>query len=172
MGQTGLAWAARRKPDLPFDAPTLRHLALEWGHLAGFALWLLATGVGLIDPTHRRGPVLGATWAAFAIEGGTGLYKMEVGTPFATPLPLFRWNRVPRVFFADDYVATLAVKHGLMVAAMAVTAVLTVQAWRTKPGAGSRLWRGLLGVNLLLSLAIAAAAAVLGMYHAIVLHFS
>ncbi|MDR7553950.1 MAG: hypothetical protein QN117_13300 [Armatimonadota bacterium] len=113
--------------------------------MAGFALWLLATGVGLIDATRRRGLVLGATWAAFAIEGGTGLYKMEVGTPFATPLPLFRSDRVPRVCFADDYVAALAVKHGLMVAAMAVTAVLTVQAWRTKPGAGPRLWRPLLG---------------------------
>jgi hypothetical protein len=79
---------------------------------------------------------------------------------------------VPQVFFADDYVATLAVKHALMVTAMAITAVLTVQAWRTKPGAGSRLWRPLLGVNLLLALVIAGAAAVLGMYHAIVLHFS
>jgi hypothetical protein len=137
-GLAGEAWIARRRPDLPFDAATLRHLALEWGHLAGFALWLLATGVGLIDPTHRRGLVLGATWVAFAIEGGTGLYKMEVGTPFATPLPLFRWDRVPRVFFADDYVATLAVKHALMLTAMAVTAVLTVQAWRGRDLDGGR----------------------------------
>lgn len=97
---------------------------------------------------------------------------MGFGTPFATPLQLFRWDRVPRVFFADDYVATLVVKHALMVAAMAVTAVLTVHAWWTKPGAGTRLWRALLVVNLLLSLAIAGAAAVLGMYHAIVLHFA
>ncbi|MGH7266855.1 MAG: hypothetical protein ACREMB_18700, partial [Candidatus Rokuibacteriota bacterium] len=164
--------AARRKPGLPFDAPTLRHLAMEWGHLAGFALWLAATVAGLFSPDRRRGLVLAATWAAFAIEGWTGLYKMEFGTPFATPLPLFRWDRVPRVFFADDYVATLLVKHALMVAAMAITAVLTVQTWRTKPGAGTRFWRALLGVNLLLSLAIAGAAAVLGMYHAIVLHFS
>jgi hypothetical protein len=164
--------SAWRKPNLPFDAPMLRHLAMEWGHLAGFALWLAATAVGLVEPGRRRGLVLAATWAAFAIEGGTGLYKMEYGTPFATPLQLFRWDRVPRVFFADDYVTTLAIKHALMVAAMAVTTILTVHAWRTKPGAGIRLWRALLGVNGLLSLAIAGAAAVLGMYHAIVLHFS
>ena len=162
----------RRKPDLPFDAPVLRHLAMEWGHLAGFALWLAATAVGLVEPGRRRGLVLATTWAAFAIEGGTGLYKMEFGTPFATPLQLFRWDRVPRVFFADDYVTTLAIKHVLMVVAMAVTTILTVHAWRTKPGAGTRLWRTLLGVNALLALAIAGAAAVLGMYHAIVLHFS
>jgi len=37
---------------------------------------------------------------------------------------------------------------------------------------GSGLWRALLGVNFILALAIAAAAAVLGFYHAIVLHFS
>jgi len=162
----------RRKPDLPFDAPTLRHLAMEWGHLAGFALWLLATGVGLLEPVRRRGIVLVATWAALAIEGVTGLYKMEYSTPFATPLRLFRVDRPPRVFFADDYVGTLVIKHVLMVVAVAVTLALTVQWWRTNPGEAVRLWRTLLGVNLILVLAIAGAAAVLGLYHAIVLHFS
>lgn len=171
-GSSGAAWTARRKPDLPFDAPTLRHLAMEWGHLAGFALWLLATGVGLLDPTRRRWLVLVATWLAFAIEGATGLYKMEFSTPFATPLRLFRLDPIPRIFFAEDYVGTLVVKHGLMVVAMGITLALTVHAWRAKPGAGARLWRALLGVNLLLALAIAGAAAVLGLYHAIVLHFS
>lgn len=162
----------RRKPDLPFDPVTIRHLAMEWGHLGGFARWLLATGVGLLDPAGRRGFVLGATWAAFTIEAVTGLYKMEYSTPFAAPLRLFRPDLVPRVFFADDYVWTLVVKHLLMVAAMGGTLVLTVHAWRTKPGDGIRLWRGLLGINLLLALAIAGAAAVLGRYHAVVLHFS
>ena len=171
-GPTGQAWTARQKPELPFDAPTVRHLAMEWGHLAGFALWLLATGVGLLDPTQRRALVLAVTWVAFSVEGVTGLYKMEFSTPFATPLQLFRLDRVPRVFFAQEYVGTLVVKHGLMVAAMAITLALTLHAWRTKPGAGVRLWRTLLSVNLLLVLAIAGAAAVLGLYHAIVLHFS
>jgi hypothetical protein len=171
-GPAGEAWMARRRPDLPFDAPTLRHLAMEWGHLAGFALWLVATGVGLLEPARRRGFVLTATWVAFVVEGATGLYKMEFSTPFATPLQLFRWDRVPRIFFAEEYVSTLVVKHGLMVVAMGITLALTVHAWRTKPGAGVRLWRALLGVNLLLALAIAGAAAVLGLYHAVVLHFS
>lgn len=162
----------RRQPDLPFDWVTLRHLVLEWGHLAGFALWLVATVVGLGDPGRRRLPVLTGTWGAFAIETGTGLYKMEYGTPFATPLRLFSLERVPRVFFADDYVRTLVVKHVLMLVAMTGTLVLTVHAWRRKPGEGIGLWRALLGLNLLLALAIAGAAAVLGLYHAIVLHFS
>jgi hypothetical protein len=171
-GPSAAAWTARRKPDLPFDAPTLRHLAMEWGHLAGFALWLVATGAGLLDPARRRALVLAGTWVAFAVEGATGLYKMEFSTPFATPLQLFRWDRVPRIFFAEEYVTTLVVKHGLMVVAMGITLALTVHACRAKPGAGVRLWRALLGVNLLLALAIAGAAAVLGLYHAIVLHFS
>jgi len=59
-----------------------------------------------------------------------------------------------------------------MIAAMAITLVLTVQDWRAKPGPGVRLWRALLGVNLLLALAIAGAAAVLGLDHAIVLQFA
>jgi hypothetical protein len=162
----------RRRPDLPFDFPTLRHLAMEWGHLAGFALWLAATGVGLFEPMRSRRLVLLATWAAFALEAVTGLYKMEYSTPFATPLRLFDLGRVPRIFFAQQYVFTLVVKHILMVTAMATTLALTVHAWRTKPGAGVRLWRALLGVNGLLALAIGGAAAMLGFYHAIVLHFS
>ncbi len=171
-GPAGEAWTARQKPHLPFDARTVRHLAMEWGHLAGFALWLLATGVGLLDPTRRRALVLAATWAAFAVEGATGLYKMEFSTPFATPLGLFRLDRLPRVFFAEEYVTTLVVKHALMAVAMGTTLALTVRAWRTKPGASARLWRALLGVNLLLALTIAGAATVLGLYHTIVLHFS
>lgn len=160
------------KPELPFDLLTVRHLAMEWGHIAGFALWLLATGVGLLDPARRRRFVLIATWAAFTTEGVTGLYKMEYSTPFATPLRLFNLGQIPRVFFAKEYALTLVVKHVLMLMAMAITLALTIQAWRTKPGEGVRVWRALLGVNLLLALAIAAAAAVLGFYHAIVLHFS
>ena len=162
----------RDKPDLPFDLPTIRHLAMEWGHLAGFALWLLATGLGLADPAKRRGFVLVATWAAFAIEWMTGLYKMEYSTPFATPLRLFDLGRVPPIFFAQEYVFTLVVKHILMVTAMATTLAMTVHAWRTKPGHGVRVWRALLGINGLLALAIGAAAAILGLYHAVVLHFS
>lgn len=145
---------------------------MEWGHIVGFALWLLATGVGLLDPARRRRFVLIATWAAFTTEGVTGLYKMEYGTPFATPLRLFRLDRLPQVFFADDYATTLAVKHVLMLMAIAITLALTIQAWRTRPGEGVRVWRALLGANLLLAPAIAAAAAMLGFYHAIVLHFS
>ena len=141
---------------------------MEWGHLAGFALWLAATVVGLLDPTGPRRLVLAGTWAAFAIEWMTGLYKMEFSTPFATPLRLFRLDHLPRVFFADDYAATLVVKHVLMVTAMMVTLALTVHAWCSKPGSRVRM----LGVNALLALAIGGAAAVLGFYHAIVLHFS
>lgn len=142
------------KPDLPFDVLTIRHLATEWGHLAGFALWLAATAVGILDPTGHRRLVLAGTWAAFAIEGVTGLYKMEYSTPFATPLRLFRLGQPPRVFFAGHYAATLVVKHVLLVMAMIVTLALTFHAWRSKPGSGTWLWRALLGVNALLALAI------------------
>jgi len=164
--------AGTGKPDLPFDFLTIRHLAMEWGHLAGFALWVAATVVGLLDPTGHRRLVLAGTWAAFAIEWMTGLYKMEYSTPFATPLRLFDLGRVPPIFFAQEYVFTLVVKHILMVTAMATTLAMTVHAWRTKPGHGVRVWRALLGINGLLALAIGAAAAILGLYHAVVLHFS
>ncbi len=163
---------ARDKPELPYDLITFRHLAMEWGHLAGFGLWLTATTVGLLDPWRRRPFVLISTWAAFAIEGITGLYKMDNSTPFATPLRLFSFQKLPRIYFADDYAMTLAVKHSLMVTAMVVTLALTILAWRSEPNEGIRTWRALLGVNLLLALMIAAAATVLGFYHAIVLHFS
>ena len=58
-----------------------------------------------------------------------------------------------------------------MVIAMGVTLALAIHVWRTKPGDRMHVYRGLLGVNLVIALAIAAAA-VLGVYHAIVLHFS
>jgi len=74
------------KPEFDIDLATLRHLAMEWGHLVGFGLWLLATGVGLLNPTDRRPFVLITTWAGFVVEGVTGLYKMEYSTPFAEGL--------------------------------------------------------------------------------------
>ncbi|MBI4571722.1 MAG: hypothetical protein HY713_00335 [candidate division NC10 bacterium] len=161
----------RDKPQFDIDPPTLRHLAMEWGHLAGFGLWLLATGVGLLNPTDRRPFVLVATWAGFVVEGATGLYKMEYSTPFAEGLQLFSLTRIPRVFFAREYVYTLVAKHVLMLSAVGVTLALTVHVWRTKSGNRVRMYRGLLAANLVIALAIAAAAAVLGLYHAIVLHF-
>jgi hypothetical protein len=97
---------------------------------------------------------------------------MEYSTPFAEGLRLFNLTQIPRVFFATEYVYTLVVKHGLMILAMGVTLALTVHVWRTKPGDRMRLYRGMLGLNLIIALAIAVAAAVLGMYHAIVLHSS
>jgi len=163
---------AKDKPQFDIDLATLRHLAMEWGHLAGFGLWLLATGVGLLNPTDRRPFVLISTWAGFVIEGVTGLYKMEYSTPFAEGLQLFSLTRIPNVFFAKEYVYTLVVKHALMVMALAVTLALTLHVWRTKPGDGVRVYRGILGMNLVIALAIAAAATVLGTYHAIVIHFS
>lgn len=48
----------QQRPQFDIDLATLRHLAMEWGHLAGFGLWLLATGVGLLNPTDRRPFVL------------------------------------------------------------------------------------------------------------------
>ena len=162
----------RDKPQFDIDLATLRHLAMQWGHLAGFGLWLLATGVGLLNPTDRRLFVMIATWAGFVIEGVTGLYKMEYSTPFAEGLELFSLTRIPKVFFAREYVYTLVVKHALMVIAMGVTLALGIHVWRTEPGERVYVYRVMLGVNLVIALAIAAAAAVLGVYHAIVLHFS
>ena len=85
---------------------------------------------------------------------------------------LFNLTQIPRVFFAREYVYTLVVKHALMVVAMGVTLALTIHVWRTQPGDRVHVYRGLLGLNLVIALIIAAAAAVLGVYHAIVLHFS
>ncbi|MGH8060358.1 MAG: hypothetical protein ACREOH_24490, partial [Candidatus Entotheonellia bacterium] len=76
------------------------------------------------------------------------------------------------IYFAREYVYTLVVKHLLLVGAIGVTAALSVHVWRSKPGERSTLFRALLVANLALALAIGAAAAILGFYHAIVLHFS
>lgn len=158
------------RPDLAVDWRLARHLLLEWGHLAGFGLWLGATAGALFAkrPSLKAAVVL--TWVALALAGGTGFYKLEVGTPFARGLS-FGWPEIPRVFFGREYVYTLALKHGLIVAAIAVTGVLTWHAWRPSERPERRV-RALLAANLALALAIAACAAVLGMLHAIVLHFS
>lgn len=157
------------RPELDVDWVLVRHLLLEWGHLAGFGLWLGATVVGLFTPgTHLRG-VIAVTWVALALDATTGLYKMEVGTPFPSGLVLGRWD-IPQIFFGREYVSTLAIKHVLTVVAIAVTAMLTWRAWRhPERAAGSR---ALLAINLTLALVIAACVSVLSLLHAIVLHFS
>ncbi len=57
-----------------------------------------------MNPSDRRPLVLVATWVGFGIEGVTGLYKMEYSTPFAEGLQLFSLARIPKVFFAREYV--------------------------------------------------------------------
>jgi len=160
------------KPELTMDYFTIRHLAMEWGHLVGFGMWLAACALGLGLGESRRWPVLLLTWTAFAVEGGTGLYKMQYSTPFAGGLQLFALDRIPPIFFAREYVYTLLVKHLLLVVAVGVTAVLSIHVLRTSPRGSSTLYRALLVANLALALAIGAAAAILTFYHAIVLHFS
>jgi hypothetical protein len=157
------------RPDLDLDWILLRHLALEWGHLGGFGLWLGATVIGLFTPQTNLRAVATVTWIAFILTATTGLYKMQVGTPFPYGLTLGRWD-VPRIFFGREYVNTLVLKHILMLIAIAVTAVLTWRVWRhpTCPNAS----RPLLATNLALALGIAGCVAVLNLLHAIVLHFS
>ena len=167
----GEAGGAER-PELVMDRFTLRHLAMEWGHLVGFGMWLAASALGLAVREGPRWPVLLLTWTAFAVEGLTGLYKMEYSTPFAGGLQLLRLDRIPPIYFAREYVYTLVVKLLLLVGAIGVTAALSFHVWRTGPGQRSTLFRALLVANLALALAIGAAAAILGLYHAIVLHFS
>lgn len=160
------------KPQLIIDRITVWHLIMEWGHLVGFGVWLAACALGLGVREGPRWPVLLLTWAAFALEGATGIYKMEYSTPFPGGLRLFALNRTPPIFFAREYVYTLALKHLLLVGAIGTTLILSIYVWRSNPGERSALFRALLLVNLVLALAIGAAAAILGFYHAIVLHFS
>lgn len=167
----GEAGGAER-PELVLDRFTLRHLGMEWGHLVGFGMWLAASALGLAVREGPRWPVLLLTWTAFAVEGVTGLYKMEYSTPFPGGLQLFGLDHIPPIFFAREYVYTLVVKHLLLVGAIGVTLTLSIHVWRSNPGERSTLFRALLGANLALALAIGAAAAILGFYHAIVLHFS
>jgi hypothetical protein len=82
-----------------------------------------------------------------------------------------RWD-VPPIFFGREYLVTLTVKHALILAWLIVTALMTRLAWRGSDPGTMRRFRGLVLANLLIVLAIGAAAAVLGLLHAIVQHFA
>ena len=157
------------RPELDVDWILLRHLLLDWAHLAGFGLWLGTTVVAVVSPTSDLRRVVALTWLALAVEAMTGLYKMRVGTPFPDGLALGQWS-IPRIFFGREYVMTLAVKHGLALGAVAVTGLLRWRAWRCSAAAAAS--RRLLVVNLALVLGIAACVTVLELLHVIVLHFS
>ncbi len=147
-------------------------LVLNWGHLLGFGLWLGVTVLALLTPQVSPRATVALTWVALAVGVSTGFNKMEYGTPFPRGLSLFHWD-VPRIFFGREYVYTLAVKHALVVAALVVTGIMTHLAWRRDPAeASGRRFRPLLLVNLLIVLAMGGAAAILGLLHAIALHFA
>lgn len=147
-------------------------LVLDWGHLVGFGLWLGVTALALVAPRLPPRHTVVFTWLALVIGIGTGFSKMEYGTPFAKGLSLFWWE-IPRIFFGREYIYTLAAKHVLILGGIVVTALMTRQAWRRNPDeVPGRIFRWLLLANLLIVLAIGGAAAVLGLLHAIVLHFA
>ena len=137
--------------------------------LAGFGLWLGATVVGLLASGSSLRSIVVVTWIALALDAATGLYKLQVGTPFPRGLALGRWD-IPSIFFGREYVSTLLIKHVLTVAAVVVTALLTWRVWQHRHG--DRVSRWLLSINLALVLVIAACVTVLNLLHAIVLHFS
>src|SRR5438093_141502 len=132
---------------LAHDLPTFPRVRLVgvWDDPGHPARRVLAVEVR--DPTGGA-PVIGAEVVV------SGLDTMEYGTPFPRGLRLFHWD-VPPIFFGREYLATLTVKHGLILAAVAVTAVMTRIAGRAAlDGIGARTFRRLLVVNLLLVLAI------------------
>ncbi len=162
------------QPELAFGWPGWRLLLLDWGHLLGFGLWLGVTALALAQPQLPPRATALLTWLALAIGIATGFNKMEYGTPFPRGLTLFSTD-APRIFFGREYVSTLFVKHVLIVVGVLVTALLTREVvWAKQESDGrprtARL-RLLFLANLLIVLAIGAAAAVLGLLHAIVLHF-
>jgi len=170
-GALSQALAGGGQPELYLGWQGWRLLVLEWGHLVGFGLWVGVTALALLTPRLSLRSAMTLTWVALVTGVGTGFNKMEYGTPFARGLSLFSWE-VPRIFFGQEYIYTLTAKHLLILGAFVVTGFLTRQAWHGNPnGAGLRTARWLLLVNLLIALAIGAAAAVLGLLHAIVLHF-
>ncbi len=137
----------------------------------GFGVWLGTTALALLSPRLPPLAIVVLTWLALAVGVATGFTKMEHGTPFPRGLSLLQWE-VPRIFFAREYVFTLAAKHILILVAVFVTAAMTREAWRRHPEAPpGRLFRRLLLVNLVMVLAVGGAAAVMGLLHAIVLHF-
>jgi hypothetical protein len=169
VGSPGPVRSPLDRPDLDVDWILARHLLLEWGHLAGFGLWLGATVVGLLVPQPNLRTVAAVTWIALVMSATTGLYKLQVGTPFPNGLTLGRWD-VPRIFFGREYLTTLVVKHILTAGAIIVTAALTWRAWRHPES--HKTARRLLAVNLALAVVIAGCVTVLNLLHAIVLHFS
>ena len=169
VGSPGPVQSPLDRPDLDVDWILVRHLLLEWGHLAGFGLWLGATVMALFGPETNLRAVVVVTWIALVLAATTGLYKLQVGTPFPNGLTLGRWD-IPRIFFGREYVTTLVVKHILTAVAIAVTGVLTWRAWR-RPDA-RKTSRRLLAANLTLAVLIAGCVTVLNLLHAIVLHFS
>jgi hypothetical protein len=164
--------SAGRQPELAFGWAGWRFLLLNWGHLLGFGLWIGVTALALAQPQLPPRATVLLTWLALAIGIGTGLNKMEYGTPFPRGLRLLDWD-VPHIFFGKEYLYTLTAKHALIVGAVIVTGIMTREAWRQnrEPASACCLRLLLLG-NFVLALAIAGAATILGILHAIVLHFT
>lgn len=159
------------QPELAFGWRGWMLLLQNWGHLAGFGVWLGTTALALLSPRLPPRATVALTWLALAVGIGTGFNKMEYGTPFPRGLSLLRLE-VPRIFFAREYISTLTAKHVLILGGILVTAVMTREAWRRDPEApAGRRFRRLLLANLAIVLAVGAAAAVMGLLHAIVLHF-
>lgn len=171
IGRGPAAASRGGQPELAFGWSGWRLLLLNWGHLLGFGLWIGVTALALVQPRFSPRATVLLIWLALAIGIGTGFNKMEYGTPFPRGLKLFDWQ-VPRIFFGKEYLYALTVKHALILAAVVVTGVMTREAWRpSSASASSRRVRLLLLGNLLLVLGVALAAAVMGLLHAIVLHF-
>ena len=169
-GDVPRAAARGGQPELAFGWPGWRFLLLNWGHLLGFGLWLGVTALALATPVSPRATVV-LTWTALALGVGTGFNKMAYGTPFPRGLRLFHWD-APPIFFGREYLSTLTVKHALIVAAVAVTTLMTREAWHPGGVGAARRFRRFLLANLMIVLAIAGAVAVLGFLHAVVLHFA
>ncbi|MGH7410131.1 MAG: hypothetical protein ACREJ6_03585 [Candidatus Methylomirabilis sp.] len=132
-------------------------VGVRWLHLLGFGLWVGGLVAALCFGGVAPGRFLVYTWAALGVQIASGVASMARWTPFY--LAPYIWNLDPlsNLRFGRSYTLFLAIKHALVLAALILTGITTLQHWKArrtgKPKAFSP--RVFLVTSLILSLTIA-----------------
>ncbi|MFQ5873829.1 MAG: hypothetical protein ACE5JL_08510 [Dehalococcoidia bacterium] len=134
-----------------------RDIGVRWLHLLGFGLWVGGIVATLSFGGVTPGRFLFFAWTALAIQLVSGVASMNRWTPFYLPPYIWNLGALSHLRFGKTYTLFTAVKHALVLAAVAVTVIMTLRyrTGRTVAEADARSFRAILWLMLLLGLAIA-----------------
>ena len=132
-------------------------IGVQWVHLLGFGLWLGGTAAALVFGPVSPARFLLVAWIALILQVFSGIISMQRWTPFYLPPYVWNLDGLSGIRFGRSYTLFMGTKHFLVMAAISLITIATVQYLKSRTTLGTNPFnlQPFAAMSLLLALATA-----------------